>query len=151
MSNGHFALVDVSVLVAFLWRGHVHHHVARAWFDENSGTGWASCPVTEMGCARVLSRQTVTLGRLSVARAAEALIELTAHGKHEFWPDDIPLADPRLVRSLQHIQGPRQLTDRYLLALAAAHGGSFATFDRSVGAALPPDSELFDHLEIVEP
>ena len=54
-----------------------------------------------------------------------------AHAGHEFWPDDITLLNGK------HVYGERlldstQVTDSYLLALAAAHGGKLATFDRQL-------------------
>jgi predicted nucleic acid-binding protein len=36
------------------------------------------------------------------------------------------------------VHGPRQVTDAYLLALATARGGRFATFDRSVVLSAVP-------------
>jgi hypothetical protein len=50
---------------------------------------------------------------------------------------------------LLHTRGHNQLTDRYLLALAAARDATFATLDQTAGSGLPPDSPLLEHLEIV--
>lgn len=88
-------------------------------------------------------------GNLTVTAAAARLQDFLADEPHTFWPDDLPLSETRFVASLPHIQGPRQLTDRYLLALAAAHNGTFATFDGAVGAGLPPASPLLAHLEVL--
>jgi hypothetical protein len=78
------------------------------------------------------------------------LDEFTRDALHEFWPDKLPLEDARFAASLRHLQGPKQLTDRYLLALAAAHGDTLATFDRAVAAGLPADSPLLAHLQVIE-
>ncbi len=51
--------------------------------------------------------------------------------------------------SLRYTHRPKQLTDRYLLALAAAHDGTLATFDRAVRAGLPADSPLLAHLDVI--
>jgi predicted nucleic acid-binding protein len=48
---------------------------------------------------------------------------------HEFWPDDLTLLDSRLV-NCDRLLDSSQVTDTYLLALAAVHGGKLATFDR---------------------
>lgn len=144
------SLPDVNILVALLWPGHIHHDTVRAWFPPVREAGWATCPLTEMGAVRVLAAQAVTLGRLSVAGAAEGMNQLAADRYHEFWPADLPLSDPLISAGLPHIQGPRQLTDRYLLALAAAHHGTFVTLDRSVGAGLPGSSPLLRHIEVIE-
>ena len=55
---------------------------------------------------------------------------------HEFWPDSVSFLDSDVIDSGK-VLGPRQITDLYLLALAASRGGRFVTFDGSVhrGAA----------------
>jgi predicted nucleic acid-binding protein len=52
---------------------------------------------------------------------------------HEFWLDDLTLFDARHVQSSRLLDSG-QITDTYLLALASAHGGQFATFDRHIVA-----------------
>ena len=51
--------------------------------------------------------------------------------RHAFWPDDISLTDAT-VFDRRAILGPKQITDRYLLALAAKHGGRLVTFDQAI-------------------
>lgn len=53
---------------------------------------------------------------------------------HEFWSDDISIADVNLFDRTR-ILGPKQITGVYLLALAVKNGGRFVTFDRSVPLA----------------
>ena len=61
------------------------------------------------------------------------LAENVAHPKHEFWPDGLQV--PAAVRGLDAtLQGYRQLTDAYLLALAHRRKGVLATFDRGLRA-----------------
>ena len=43
-------LLDVNVLMALLWENHEHHQVARPWFRQVT---FATCPVTQLGFARV--------------------------------------------------------------------------------------------------
>lgn len=50
------ALLDVNVLIALLDAAHVHHRNARAWLEANIEQGWASCPLTQNGCIRILSQ-----------------------------------------------------------------------------------------------
>lgn len=47
---------------------------------------------------------------------------------HEFLSDNISLLDQERV-SHEHIQGHRQLTDIYLLALSVSHGARLVTLD----------------------
>jgi predicted nucleic acid-binding protein len=50
------ALLDVNVLIALLDSDHLHHTRAMAWLQENIQSGWASCPLTENGCIRIMSQ-----------------------------------------------------------------------------------------------
>jgi predicted nucleic acid-binding protein len=68
------------------------------------------------------------------AAVVESLEVLRALGGHQFWPDDITLLDPHRVDSTRLLNSS-QVTDSYLLALACAHGGKLATFDRHLVTA----------------
>jgi uncharacterized protein len=124
------ALLDVNVLIALLDADHTLHTRASAWFASHARTGWASCPITQNGCARIMSHPGYP-GALPVGAVMERLAQATAGALHEFWADDISLLDQRIADPTR-IHGPRQLTDLYLLALAVRHGGRFVTFDTSV-------------------
>ena len=124
------SLLDVNVLIALLDADHSLHARATEWFSDGGRAGWASCPITQNGCTRVMSHPGYP-NALPVRAVMERLEEATARGFHEFWPDDISLLDARIADS-SRIHGPRQLTDVYLLALAVRHGGRFVTFDASV-------------------
>lgn len=124
------ALLDVNVLIALLDCDHVSHTAAMQWFAENARHGWASCPITQNGCIRILSHHGYPNGvppRVVMERLAEA----TASDVHEFWPDDVSLLE-RDVADATRIHGPRQLTDLYLLALAVRRDGRLVTFDASI-------------------
>jgi uncharacterized protein len=124
------ALLDVNVLIALLDADHSLHARATQWFAGHARAGWASCPITQNGCVRIMSHPGYP-NALPVRAVVERLAEATTSGLHEFWPDDISLLDRDLVDAAR-IHGPRQLTDLYLLALAVRHGGRFATFDHSI-------------------
>lgn len=125
------ALLDVNVLIALLDANHSLHSRATGWFADHARSGWASCPITQNGCVRVMSSPAYPQS-LPVRAMIERLAEATAGELHEFWPDDVSLLDGR-VADATRIHGPRQLTDVYLLALAVRHGGRFVTFDAAVG------------------
>ena len=65
------------------------------------------------------------------AQGAAIVAQLRALEGHSFWPDDISLVDSDLV-DCQQILTSAQVTDSYLLALAAKRGGRLATFDRKL-------------------
>jgi len=50
------ALLDVNVLIALLDPDHVYHATAQAWWVQHRQQGWASCPLTQNGCVRILSQ-----------------------------------------------------------------------------------------------
>ena len=133
------ALLDVNVLIALLDAAHVHHAVARDWLEDNIAGGWASCPITQNGCIRILS-QPAYPGAESPAAVAARLAEAAATPWHEFWPDDLSLLD-RKILDWRRVLASRQLTDTYLLALAAGHDGCFVTFDRSIPLDAVPGAE----------
>lgn len=133
------ALLDVNVLCALLDAQHVHHEQARQWLTRNAKHGWASCPLTQNGCLRVMS-QPAYPGHVPVAAIAERLGAAVDEDHHAFWPADVSLLDDGIARKTR-ILGPRQVTDVYLLALAVAHDGRLVTFDARVPLAAVPRAE----------
>ncbi len=124
------ALLDVNVLIALLDADHSLHARATQWFAGQARSGWASCPITQNGCLRIMSHPGYP-NTISVRAVMERLTEASASAFHEFWPDDVSLLDARVADSAR-ILGPRQLTDVYLLALAVRRKGQFVTFDGAV-------------------
>ena len=133
------SLLDVNVLIALFDADHSLHASAMRWFDENGKDGWASCPITQNGCIRVMSQPGYP-NPLPVNVVAERLRQAAAHARHDFWADDVSLLDPGAVDT-SRVHGPKQVPDVYLLALAVARGGRLVTFDRSVPIAAVPGAE----------
>lgn len=50
------ALLDINILIALLDSGHIHHRLATEWVEKNINAGWASCPITQNGCIRIMSQ-----------------------------------------------------------------------------------------------
>jgi uncharacterized protein len=133
------ALLDVNVLIALLDSDHVHNQRARDWLTTRTTKEWASCPITQNGCIRIMS-QPAYPNPLPAAAIIERLTEAARGPMHEFWADDISLLDERVVHP-RRVLGPRQVTDLYLLALALRHGGALATFDSRISLAAVPGAE----------
>src|SRR5205814_8947818 len=112
------ALLDVNVLVALFDGNHSLHASAMRWFDEHGDAGWASCPITQNGCVRVMSQPGYP-ENMPVVTIAERLRQATAHRAHEFWPDEVSVLDSGIIDATR-IPGPSQPTDVYLLALAVS-------------------------------
>jgi toxin-antitoxin system PIN domain toxin len=124
------ALLDVNVLIALLDADHVHHAAAHAWLASHIEHGWASCPLTQNGCVRIMSQSSYP-GALPAAAVATRLRAATATRWHEFWPDALSLLHDGLL-DWNAVLGSRQVTDVYLLALAVQHDARLVTFDRSI-------------------
>jgi toxin-antitoxin system PIN domain toxin len=124
------ALLDVNVLVALFDPNHVHHDVAHDWFADQREAGWATCPLTENGLVRVLAHPAYGAG-LRAAAVVETLGRFKASGFHHFWNDSLSLTDTAVFNATW-LAGSRQVTDIYLLGLAARKRGCLATFDRSI-------------------
>jgi hypothetical protein len=71
----------------------------------------------------------------------------TSTNLHEFWPADLTILDPAVVDRMR-VHGPRQLTDLYLLALAASRSGCLATFDTAIPLSAVPGADP-QHLVLV--
>jgi toxin-antitoxin system PIN domain toxin len=130
------ALLDVNVLVALLDGAHLHHRAATEWLAANVKKGWASCPLTQNGCVRVLSLPAYRNAQTPTA-VADRLSRATADRSHVFWPDSVSLLDPDRLR-WDHVLTSRQITDVYLLALAVEKGGRLVTLDRGIAVGAVP-------------
>jgi uncharacterized protein len=127
------ALLDVNVLIALLDSDHASHDCAINWFAKHAREGWASCPITQNGCIRIMSNPAYP-NPLPVQAVIEHLAEACRQDIHEFWPDEVSLLDSHVVDSTR-MHGARQLTDIYLLALAVQHAGRLVTFDTGIPLA----------------
>jgi toxin-antitoxin system PIN domain toxin len=124
------ALLDINVLIALHDRDHVHHAHATSWLATNIRHGWASCPLTQNGCLRIMSQSGYSNPQpLSVLMPM--LQHSTADAHHQFWNDDISLLDAACFNhGLMH--SARQLTDLYLLGLAVKQSARLVTFDQRI-------------------
>lgn len=127
------ALLDVNALIAFVDTDHVGHDAVQKWFTKHHRGGWATCPLTENGMVRVLSQPAYPSGQRTPAEVIQVLNTLKASfaNTHRFWPDDISIADNSVFKH-SLIAGTRQVTDVYLLGLAAQKRGTLVSFDRSL-------------------
>jgi toxin-antitoxin system PIN domain toxin len=121
------ALLDVNVLIALHDSDHVHHQRASEWFAAHAKKGWASCPLTQNGCLRVMSQPAYPSAQ-SLASLLDMLRQSTSTSFHEFWSDDASILDARRFHQA-HMHSHRQITDLYLLGLAVKNRGRLVSFD----------------------
>jgi toxin-antitoxin system PIN domain toxin len=123
-------LLDINVLIALADTHHPYHSPAVQFFEKHAvREGWASCPLTQNGFLRIFGLPNYPNGVGSPTMALPVLKSMLTAPGHQFWPDSISLTDPPVIKIPDR---PKQLTDCYLLALAASKGGQFATFDKRI-------------------
>jgi toxin-antitoxin system PIN domain toxin len=122
-------LLDVNVLIALFDPAHVHHDPAHEWFADVGQSAWATCPLTENGVLRIVGNSRYPNSPGTPAAVVSLLAGLRSLSGHVFWPDDISLMQSSVIDPTRLLSSS-QVTDTYLLALAQAHDGQLATFDR---------------------
>jgi hypothetical protein len=135
-------LLDVNLLMALLWENHEHHLQARSWLKNVSA--FATCPVVQLGFARVSSHPLLGYS-LTPELAFGVLRQFIADPRHEFIPDDLSCSD-RVVRT-ELMAGANQITDRYLVALARQHGFTLATLDEPLAKSFSDETGLVELLK----
>ena len=124
-------LLDVNVLIALLDPSHIQHDAAHDWFTHEGSASWAMCPLTENGVLRIVGHARYPNSPGTPAAVTPLLATLRALPGHVHWPDDISLLDNEWIDATRLLSSA-QVTDTYLLALACAHKGKLASFDRRI-------------------
>ena len=125
------ALLDVNMLIALMDQAHEHHNLASDWLSRNIGGGWASCPITQNGCIRIMSQRNYQPEPFAIKDIMDLLEYEVSQQHHEFIVDDISLIHPSII-DRKKLSNPGQLTDCYLLALAVKHQCRLVTLDRKI-------------------
>jgi toxin-antitoxin system PIN domain toxin len=121
-------LLDVNVLLAIAWPNHQFHAAAIAALSSN--TRWATCALTQLGFIRLSSNPAAVTSPRSPHDAAGLLARLVSDSLHVYL-DALPAPASEDWRdAFAVLLGHRQVTDAYLLRLAAANDGVLVTFDR---------------------
>ena len=140
------ALLDVNVSIALLDAAHMHHTRATQWLQQQIANGWASCPLTQNGCLRIMAQPAYPQA-LPLAAVASRLAQAAAHHAHAFLADDYSMLDANQVH-WPHLLGHRQITDSYLLGLAVRHQCRFVSFDARLNLQAVPGATA-EHLIIL--
>jgi toxin-antitoxin system PIN domain toxin len=120
-------LLDGNVLVALRIDSHVHHDRVHRWFARLGRDHYATCVLTQRTLLRLHMK---AADDSSAAAAWQALQEVSAHPKHEWWDASLSFLDvPH-----RHLQGRAQITDAWLAELARRRKGRLATLDSGLAA-----------------
>ena len=138
-------LLDVNALVALAWPNHQFHRAVVDRLQRRPTPDWATCVLTELGFVRLSSNPAVVGVRKTPAQALGVLARLVADPHHRHLG-----SLPRLTQveaHFKHLLGHQQVTDAYLLSVAAANGAVLLTTDRR----LQPPAAMRAHIEVVTP
>jgi uncharacterized protein len=127
-------LLDVNVIIALVDTMHVHHAQVVRWFDRVGRNDWLTCPISQNGAVRIIAGPKYPNPQPSTKVVIESVRSLTMTGNHSFIPDELSLIEDGKFDSSKLISS-NQITDTYLLALAAHHNAVLATFDRRIVAS----------------
>ncbi len=121
-------LLDVNVLVAALWTGHVHHDQVHRWIEHLAASDTAmTCGLTEAGYLRVIH----AAYEVPMAEARSVLKDFKQRAGLGYLlelPSPVEVL-PAWARS------HKQVTDAYLAGVAAQAGAKLVTLDRGIPGA----------------
>lgn len=140
-------LLDANLLIALTHSAHVHHAEAHTWFAAQPKRRWATCALTQLAFVRLTSNPKVVGSEITPAEAMQALATMAAQPTHAYWPDAPEPLQLATLRSAALV-GHRQVTDAYLLGLAAVRKQCLATLDRGL-VSFANATGLSAHVELV--
>jgi uncharacterized protein len=124
-------LLDVNVLVALSWATHTHHAAAIAWFQDQGQHSFATCPLTQLGFTRLAMNAGIVTPPDTLQEASDRLTQITLLPGHRFIKEDSMI--PAVLATVSAaVQGYRQITDTYLVALALSNKATLATLDKKI-------------------
>ena len=138
-------LLDVNALVALTWPNHQFHRAVADRLERRPAPPWATCALTQLGFVRLSSNPAVVGVRRTPAQALEMLARLVRDRRHRYVEPLPPLR--RVETYFGRLLGHQQVTDVYLLAVAAANNAVLLTFDRR----LTPHAAARTHVEVIVP
>jgi hypothetical protein len=133
-------LLDVNVLLAIAWPNHQFHAAAIAVLS--SRNRWATSALTQLGFIRLSSNPAAIPTARSPREAAGLLARLVADSLHVYL-DALPAPASKDWRdAFAALLGHRQVTDAYLLRLAATKNAVLVTFDHRLESAAAGKSKV---------
>lgn len=133
-------LLDVNAVIALIDPLHVHHHRAHRWFASRGDEPWHTSPTVQNGVVRVVSHPRYPNTQPAPVVLA-SLASLAAREDHIFLADSVSLLDSSV--HTERLLASSQVTDTYLLHLAASNDAMLATFDtRIVTSAVPSGAKV---------
>jgi predicted nucleic acid-binding protein len=117
-------LLDINVVIALVDPSHLHYDRAHHWFSAVGQSDWMTCPIVENAVVRIVCNPNYSNAHASPAVVIDSLASLTAVGR----------LDDQVVDAGSLLYGG-QVTDTYLVALAAVERAGLATFDSHISSS----------------
>lgn len=138
-------LLDVNALVALAWPNHQFHRAVLSRLERQPAPRWATCALTQLGFVRLSSNPAVVGVRRTPSQALDLLSELVGDSGH-IYLESLPSL-PESATHFRRLLGHRQVTDAYLIAIAATHEAVLLTLDRR----LAPGGKADSTVEVIAP
>lgn len=123
---------DVNVWMALAVENHIHHKIARDWWEADHSESIGFCRFTQMGLLRLLTTALAMGGNpLTNKEAWEVYDAFQEDPRVRTFPELPPIDD--LFRKLTSLDqsSPKLLADCYLAAYADSVGATLITFDKA--------------------
>ena len=138
-------LLDVNALMALAWPNHQFHRTVVARLERQPPPRWATCALTQLGFVRLSSNPAIVGVRRAPSQAVDLLTELVRDRRHRYLETCPSL--PSVAARFRRLLGHQQVTDAYLIAVAAANDAVLLTLDRR----LTPTADTRRLIEVVIP
>jgi hypothetical protein len=145
LSKARPLLLDVNVLLALAWPNHQFHNTVLERLDRRPSPTWATCLLTQLGFVRLSSNPAIVDVRQSPAQAIDLLQRLTSDEHHVYF-GVLPTLDS-IEDTFKRLLGHQQVTDAYLVAVAAANKAILLTLDQRLVSTVVGG----DHVEALLP
>lgn len=127
-------LPDVNVWIALVLNRHIHHQIAKNWFELIETDGIAFCRITELGFLRLLTNRHIMQKDVATPKQAWQIYDALRRDQRViFLPETATVAINLRHRSEVETGGPNFWTDAYIAAFAEAYNAKLVTFDRALG------------------
>ncbi len=137
-------LLDVGTLLALAWPNHQFHGAVVRRLERRPLPAWATCALSQLGFVRLSSNPAVVNVRKTPAEAVAILAGLTRDRRHRYLDRLPPL--PAVGGRFDHLLGHQQVTDAYLVAVAAANEAVLVTLDHRLSSGASAG-----HVEVIAP
>lgn len=144
-SENRSLLLDVNALLALGWPNHQFHGAVVARLERPPAPRWATCALTQLGFVRLSSNPAIVGVRRTPRQALGVLAGLVRDRRHRY-VESLPTL-PRVETHFRRLLGHQQVTDAYLLAVAATNDAILLTLDRRL--ALPAAARA--SVEVISP